>query len=170
MVKIVLALLIALHASSSILVPSTTVEPKHFSGLWYEIARTYNDFEKNCVAATVEYTLKTSNQYDVTNRCFDTKIGGDLIVYNGTAKTLIPNSASKLKLTYFWVFSREYHLIHWDESYAVMASPDLQNLWIMSRTPQMPKPILDGILKKLSSTIDTKKLIFTPQDPKGKYQ
>lgn len=144
--------------------------PKEFSGLWYEIARTPNDFEKKCVAATVEYTLTSSNEYEVTNRCFDTKIGGDLIVYNGKGKTLQPNSASKLKLTYFWVFSREYHLIHWDQAYAVMASSDFQNLWIMSRTPQMPKATLDGIVKKLSTSIDIKRLIFTPQDPKGKYQ
>jgi len=153
---------------STITAPMVT--PQAFSGLWYEIARTYNDYEKNCVAATVEYTLTQDNRYDVTNRCFDKKIGADLIVYNGTGKTLIPNSASKLKLTYFWVFSREYHIVHWDETYAVMASPDFNNLWIMSRSPQMPKNKLDAILSKLSSVMDTKKLIFTPQDAKGRYQ
>ncbi len=168
--KSILILLLALGSWASALPTVTNVDPKSFSGLWYEIARTYNDYEKNCVAATVEYTLKSSNQYDVTNRCFDTKIGGDLIVYNGSGKTLQPNSASKLKLTYFWVFSREYHIIHWDETYAVMASPDYQNLWIMSRNPQIPKNKLDVILTKLSQVMDTKKLIFTPQDTKGRYQ
>lgn len=146
------------------------VTPKEFSGLWYEIARTYNDFEKNCVAATVEYRLVKKDRFDVTNRCFDSKIGGELIVYNGTAQPIIPNSASKLKLTYFWVFSREYHLIHWDDAYAVMASPDYANLWIMSRTPTIPKSKLDPILKKLSALMDTRTLIYTPQDKQGRYQ
>lgn len=168
--KSILILLLALASWASTLPAVATVEPKSFSGLWYEIARTYNDYEKNCVAATVEYKLKQHDAYDVTNRCFDKKIGADLIVYNGTGKTLTPNSASKLKLTYFWVFSREYHIVHWDETYAVMASPDFNNLWIMSRTPQMPKNKLDAILTKLSQVMDTKKLIFTPQDPKGRYQ
>jgi hypothetical protein len=40
----------------------------------------------------------------------------------------------------------------------------------MSRTPQMPQNKLDTILTKLSSVMDTKKLIFTPQDAKGRYQ
>jgi apolipoprotein D and lipocalin family protein len=168
--KSIVFLVLSLCSWASTLPAAAPVQPKAFSGLWYEIARTYNDYEKNCVAATVEYTLKQDDSYDVTNRCFDKKIGADLIVYNGTGKTLIPNSASKLKLTYFWVFSREYHIVHWDESYAVMASPDLNQLWIMSRTPQIPKNKLDGILTKLSSVMDTKKLIFTPQDPKGRYQ
>lgn len=168
--KSIAILLLALYSWASALPAVATVEPKAFSGLWYEIARTYNDYEKNCVAATVEYKLKQNDGYDVTNRCFDKKIGADLIVYNGTGKTLIPNSAAKLKLTYFWVFSREYHIVHWDETYAVMASPDFNNLWIMSRTPGIPKNKLDAILTKLSLVMDTKKLIFTPQDAKGRYQ
>lgn len=146
------------------------VSPKSFSGLWYEIARTYNEYEKNCVAATVQYDLKTPNTYEVTNRCFDGKIGGDLIVYNGTGKTIQPSSAAKLTLTYFWVFTREYHIVHWDEAYAVMASPDFQNIWIMSRTPQMPKAALDLILQKLSSVMEIQKLIYTPQDKQGRYK
>lgn len=149
-----------------------SLSPKEFSGLWYEIARTYNDYEKNCVAATVQYDLIDRNRFDVTNRCFDRVIGGDLIVYEGSAKTLENESASKLKLTYFWVFTREYHIVHMDESkvYAVMASPDMQNLWIMSRTPQMPQAKLQAILEKLSSAMNIKRLIFTPQDSKGRYK
>lgn len=165
--RIILVLLFSIASWGNSL-PS--VNPKQFSGLWYEIARTYNEYEKKCVASTVEYTLKSTDNYDVTNRCFDSVIGGDLIVYNGKGKTLQPNSASKLELTYFWVFSRQYNLVHWEEQYAIMASPDYQNVWIMSRTPQMPKPKLDELLKKLSLSMNTQKLIFTPQDSKGRYQ
>jgi apolipoprotein D and lipocalin family protein len=168
--KSIVFLVLSLCSWASALPAVATVEPKAFSGLWYEIARTYNYYEKNCVAATVEYTLTQDNRYDVTNRCFDKNIGAELIVYNGTAKMLTPNSASKLKLTYFLVFSSEYHIVHWDESYAVMASPDFNDLWIMSRSHRMPKNKLDAILTKLSTVMDTKKLIFTPQDDKGRYQ
>ncbi len=146
------------------------VSPKAFSGLWYEIARTYNDFEKNCVAATVQYDLSGENSFEVTNRCFEKKIGGDLIIYEGSAKTLRKNSAAKLTLTYFWIFTQEYHIVHWDEAYAVMASPDFQHVWIMSRTPQMPKAALELILQKLSSVMKIEKFIYTPQDKQGRYQ
>lgn len=170
MMKIVILLLCSLTLWSSTTPALPFVSTKSFSGLWYEIARTYNDYEKNCVAATVEYTLVNSNKYDVTNRCFENVIGGELIVYRGSGKTFENNLASKLKLTYFWVFSREYHIIHWEENYAVMSSPDYQNLWIMSRTPSMPKAKLQAILAKLNPLMDIKHLIFTPQDPKGRYQ
>lgn len=162
----------ALFFSLSLTATANAVEPKKFAGLWYEIARTYNDYEKNCVAATVEYRLVGNDTFDVTNRCFDKQIGGDLITYNGTAKTLQSGSADRLKITYFWVFSREYNLIEHDKNgeYAVMASADYQQLWIMSRTPTLKKEQLTPLLSKLASRIDTGKLIFTPQDPKGRYQ
>lgn len=163
-------LILLLFFSFSAFASLPNVSPKEFSGLWYEIARTYNDYEKNCVAATVEYTLVSSSEYDVTNRCFDSKIGGELIVYNGTGKTLLPNSASKLKLTYFWIFSREYHLFYYDNDHAVMASPDYENVWIMSRTPKLDKEKLSAIVKKLSLKMDTKRLIYTPQDAQGRYK
>lgn len=153
---------LSLHASAP--------TPKEFSGLWYEIARTPNDYEKNCVAASVEYTLTSTDKYEVTNRCFDTKIGGDLIIYNGIGKTLLPGSAAKLRLTYFWVFSRDYHLYHYDNDYAVMASDDFENVWIMSRTPHLSKEKLSVALKKLASAMDTKRLIYTPQDANGRYK
>lgn len=170
--KIVLILLITLFTYGSTLSPVPHVDLQKFSGLWFEIARTYNDYEKNCVAATVEYTLTKNKQYEVTNRCFDRVIGGDLIVYKGSAKALLANNLSKLKMTYFWVFSREYYVVYLDEGYshAVIVDPDMQQVWIMSRTPTLSKPKLDRVLTLLTNAMDTKRLIFTPQDKQGRYQ
>ncbi|MFA6492465.1 MAG: lipocalin family protein [Candidatus Babeliales bacterium] len=170
--KIVFMLLIALFTSASTLPPVSHVDPQKFSGLWFEVARTYNDFEKNCVAATVEYTLTKDKQYEVTNRCFDRVIGGDLITYKGTAAALLSNNVSKLKMTYFWVFSRDYYVVYLDESYshAVIVDPDMKQVWIMSRTPILSKPKLDRVLTLLTNAMDTKRLIFTPQDKQGRYQ
>lgn len=166
--KIYLSIFVLLVSFSS----ADSITPKEFSGLWYEIARTENPYEKNCVAATVEYRLTSNDGFDVTNRCFDGKLGGDLIVYNGSAKTLEKNSAKRLKLTYFWLFSQQYELIHLDPSkrYAIMASDDFKYIWIMSRTPIIPKPALDKALQKLASRLDLNKLIYTPQDKQGRYQ
>lgn len=59
--KIILVLLFSIASWGNSL-PS--VNPKQFSGLWYEIARTYNEYEKKCVASTVEYTLKSTDNMD----------------------------------------------------------------------------------------------------------
>ena len=145
------------------------VDAKKFSGLWYEIARTYNSFEKNCVASTVEYILKEPLSYEIKYKCFDTYIGGKTIQYNGKAKPSNENIMSKIDITYFWVFTKEYRIIHLEKDYssAVLVDEDMEYVWIMNRTPFMDKKKLDSILLSLEKHMDLSKLIYTPHDSKG---
>lgn len=152
--------------------PVPHVDIKKFSGLWYEVARTYNDYEKDCVAATVEYDLQKNNTYKIFNRCFRHIIGGDLIKYSGTAKPTNGNSMSKIDMTYYYFFTSEYRVIHLEDDYsaAVVADKEMEQVWIMSRVPQMPEQKLKNILGKLDKSMDLKRLIYTPQDEKGRYK
>jgi apolipoprotein D and lipocalin family protein len=149
------------------------VSPKKFSGLWYEIARTYNSYQEKCVASSVEYILRDEREYDVLNRCFDTKIGGELIKYKGTAQPTYANAnMSVIDMTYFWVFTKTYEVYYLDEDYssAVVADSNLEQVWIMSRTPKIEEQKLQKILALLQDKMDLKKLIYTPQDEKGRYK
>ena len=148
------------------------VDVKEFSGLWYEVARTYNYYEKDCVAATVEYDLQEDNTYNVYNRCFRHVIGGDLIEYKGRAKPAEGNSMSKIDMTYFYIFTRQYRVIHLEDDYsaAVVSDKDMKQVWVMSRQPKLPKRKLNEILAKLEENMDLERLIFTPQDNKGRYK
>ena len=152
--------------------PVPYVDDEKFSGLWYEIARTYNSYEKDCVAASVEYTKTDSLEYIVNNRCFDTTMDGDLIEYNGTAESLDEKGVSKIALTYFWIFTSEYKIVYLSDDYssAVMVDEQMEHVWIMNRTPFMQKEKLDTIVSFLSQYMDTKKLIYTPQDKEGRYK
>ena len=152
--------------------PVPHVDIKKFSGLWYEIARTYNKYEKDCVAATVEYDLQEDNTYKIYNRCFKNEIGGDLIEYKGTAEPTSGNSMSKIDMTYFYFFTSEYRVIHLENDYsaAVVADKDMKQVWIMSRDPKLSKRKFDKILAKLEKNMDLKRLIYTPQDEKGRYK
>ena len=148
----------------------TYVDTQKFSGLWYEIARTYNNYEKECVAASVEYTLD-KDAYDVHNRCFKESIGAKLIEYKGTAKAINGKDMSALKMTYFWIFSKKYRVVYLNAyKTAVLSDEDFKNLWIMSRTPKMDKAELAMILENLKSKMDTQKLIFTTQEEQGRYR
>lgn len=147
------------------------VDPKNFGGLWYEIARTYNSFEEGCVAATVEYKLVEPFKYKVKNRCFKEKIDGELITYNGTAKSIDGKTMSEIQKTYFWIFSKDYRVIYLDDyKTAVMVDEDMENIWIMNREPFLESKKLDSIVSMLSAYMDTSKLIYTPQDKNGKYK
>ncbi len=157
---------------SSAPLPVPHIDVKAFSGLWYEVARTHNSYQKNCVASSVEYKLQKDSTYKVFNRCFENIIGGDLIEYKGTAEPKNGNSMSKIDMTYFYIFTREYRVIYLEKDYSatVVADEKMDKVWVMSRKPELPKRKLNKILAKLEKNMDIKRLIFTPQDKKGRYK
>lgn len=152
--------------------PVAHVDVKEFSGLWYEVARTHNRYQKNCVASSVEYELQKDDTYKVYNRCFENVIGGDLIEYEGTAEPANANTMSKIDMTYYYIFTRRYHVIHLEKDYSatVVADKNMEQVWVMSRKPQLQKSKLNKILAKLEKAMDIKRLIYTSQDKKGRYK
>ena len=149
------------------------VSAQKFSGLWYEIARTYNSFQDKCVGSSVEYILNEQNEYEVYNRCFDTKIGGKLIEFNGSAEGVQEKeNVAKLDMTYFWIFTKRYEIYYLEEDYsaALVADKELDQLWIMSRTPRIDEKKLQNILALLEGKMDLQRLIYTPQDTQGRYK
>jgi apolipoprotein D and lipocalin family protein len=159
-----------LFASAPMPVPHVNIEK--FSGLWYEIARTPNSYQKKCVASSVEYRLRKDNTYKVYNRCFENVIGGKLIEYKGTAKSSSGNSMSKIDMTYYLVFTKQYRVIHLEKDYsaAVVADEKMEQVWVMSRNPKLQNKKLSKILAKLGRNMNLKRLIYTPQDKQGRYK
>lgn len=153
-------------------IPVPHVDIKKFSGLWYEMARTYNSYQKECVASSVEYKLQEDNTYNVYNRCFEKVIGGELIEYSGKAKPANGDSMSKIDMTYYYIFTQEYRVIHLEKDYsaAVVADKEMDKVWVMSRTPKLQKKTFKRILAKLEKKMDIERLIYTPQDKKGRYK
>lgn len=171
-VRFILPLIVAMSLFATAPAPVNHVDPERFSGLWYEIARTYNRYEKGCVAATVEYTLETPDGYRVNNRCFDTVIGGDLIEYEGSAEPAEGDSMARIEMTYFWIFTQQYRVIYLDRAYslAVVCDEAMEQVWIMHRRPQIEKARLAPVLGLLENHMDLERLIWTPQDPQGRYR
>ncbi len=149
------------------------VDVQKFSGLWYEIARTYNDYQERCVASSVEYILKNQKEYEIHNRCFDTHIGGRLIEYKGSAESSNDDTnMSKIDMTYFWIFTKRYEVFFLEEDYssAVVADRKLEQLWILSRSPTIDENALQKIHAVLENVMDLKRLIYTSQDALGRYK
>lgn len=170
MKSILLILIIFSSTFATISFDVNTFDKKKFSGLWYEIARTYNSFQENCVASSVEYILK-DDSYEVFNRCFENELDGKLIQYNGNAKISQPENNIDLDMTYFYLFTSSYKIIYLNNyETAIITNDDYSNLWIMSRVPSINKSELAIILKDLADKMDTSKLIFTKLDPKGRYK
>jgi apolipoprotein D and lipocalin family protein len=140
-----------------------SVDQDRFKGLWYEIARTYNSFEKDCLNPKVEYTLVKENAYKVRNSCQNKNNIEDMIVFNGKAAISFDDNASTMDITYFWILTKKYLVINIDSEYksAIIADETMKNVWIMNREPIMSQSKLKEKTDFLSMYMDSTKLIFS---------
>jgi apolipoprotein D and lipocalin family protein len=112
------------------------VDLKRYLGLWYEIGRYPNSFQKGCLGSTALYTARPDGEIDVLNSCRD-KQNGSLREAKGRAWVADKASNARLKVTFFWPFRGDYWI------------PNRKYLWILSRTPEMNPEILAKILKNV---------------------
>jgi len=147
------------------------VDLSRYLGKWYEIASFPMFFQRNCLGdTTAEYALRPDGAVAVTNRC-RTASGFDQADGNAT---VVPGSGNaQLKVSFFWPFRANYWIIGLDESYrwAVVGNPNRKYLWILSRTPQLPKDQLDAALKTATAQgFDLAQLRYTSQRAAAKSE
>jgi apolipoprotein D and lipocalin family protein len=138
--------------------PPTTVEHvelERYVGLWHEIARIPNSFQKSCRwGVTAEYALRTDGRIDVINRCH--KSDGKLEQARGVARIEDRRSNARLKVSFFSIFGwrpvwGDYWIIGLDDGYryAIVGTPNRKYGWILSRDPQLDDAVLDTVFVKL---------------------
>lgn len=141
-----------------------TVNLQRYIGKWYEIGAFPMFFQRQCIGnTTAEYALKSSEEIQVTNRC-RTSSGYDEAIGNAS----IPDSTQpgKLKVSFFWPFRSDYWILGLDSEYrwAVVGNPNRKYLWILSRTPALPAPLLSAALDAaLAQGYDLSMLRYTDQ-------
>ena len=143
-----------LHATEPQVVES--VDLGRYTGLWFEIARLPNRFQKQCTAGTTaRYTLMEDGQIRVVNSCY--KADGSKGSVTGLAKVVDAESNAKLQVSllrflgkqWFW---GDYWIIGLDDDYkwAVVGHPERKYGWILSRTPE----ISDSLRQNINSLLD----------------
>lgn len=127
------------------------VELSRYVGLWYEVAKIPNKFQKKCArGTTAEYTLREDGRITVLNRCF--KENGSLNEAKGLAKIVDPVTNAKLEVSFvsflgwrpFW---GDYWILGLDEDYrwVIVGTPDRKYGWVLARTPQLAEETLEEI-------------------------
>ena len=155
---------IVVHAQSLVTVPR--VELDQYVGKWYEIASYPQRFQKGCRGTTATYTLSDKGYLIVENRCNRDSMDGKASYIKGKAFVEKGSGNAKLKVQFFWPFRGKYWIIDLaaDYSYAVVGHPNRKYLWILSRSPQLPSGVYEGILARLKANgFDTTKLQETEQ-------
>jgi len=129
----------------------STVDLERYEGLWYEIAKIPNRFQKQCVrGTTAEYILREDGRVTVVNQCI--KEDGKSDKAEGIAKIEDPASNAKLKVSFvsflgwrpFW---GDYWVIGLDDDYqwAIVGTPDRKYGWVLARTPELDAETMEAI-------------------------
>lgn len=143
------------------------VDIQKYLGLWYEIARYPHSFEQNLVGVSAEYSLAGDGKIKVVNTGYKGGINGEKSVAIGKAKIPNPSDASKLKVSFFWIFYADYFILDLDTvdyQWSIVGSSSKKYLWILSRQPKISTELYDTIIKKITNLgYDSKKLIIVEQ-------
>ncbi len=112
------------------------VDLHRYVGLWYEIDRYPNSFQKGCQGSTAMYTVRPDGKIDVINSCRDEQ-DGRLREAKGRAWVVDKTSNARLKVSFFWPFLGDYWIIDLglEYEYAVVGTPNRQYLWILNPHP-----------------------------------
>ena len=135
----------------------TAVDLERYAGLWYEVAKIPNRFQKQCArGTTAEYTLREDGRISVVNRCF--KNDGSLDDANGVAKVIDTSTNAKLEVSFvsflgwrpFW---GDYWVIGLDENYewVVVGTPDRKYGWVLARTPTLDESTMQEVRRILTT-------------------
>ncbi len=154
---ILLIVTVAMNIFSQQDTPKTVkyVDIKKYAGLWYEIAKIPNRFQKQCVKGTTAlYELKENGEIRVINSCYDKD--NELDKTEGVARIVDNKSNAKLEVSFFSILGwrpiwGDYWIIGLDENYqwAIVGTPSRKYGWILSRTSKLDETTMNKIFEIL---------------------
>lgn len=155
-------------ASDVEITPIQNFEVEKYEGLWFEIARYENRFEKGLENVTAQYQALENGRISVINRGFSSD-DNEWTQANGKAYFPKERNVGYLKVTFFWPFYGKYVVLHVDEAYQyaiVSGGEDL--LWLLARQPVIEEKRLNHLLTKIQQFgFDTDKLKWVIHDKKN---
>lgn len=135
-----------------------SLDVPRYMGTWYEIAKYPAWFQRKCVSSTsAQYSLQADGHLQVTNRC--KMANGEWNEAVGLARQIGGPASAQLKvrfapewLSFIPMVWGDYWVIALDPQYqwSIVSEPSRQYLWILSRTPNMPRPTYEQLLQKLT--------------------
>lgn len=143
-------------------------ELDRYLGQWYEIARLDHSFERGLSHVTASYTKSEDGGITVINRGYDMQTG-QWHEAEGKAYRLGEPGKGRLKVSFFGPFYGGYNILmldHRDYSYAMVAGPDRDFLWLLAREPQLAESTLKRLVEEAERLgFDTEKLIYVDHSP-----
>ncbi|WP_444943282.1 lipocalin family protein [Microbulbifer sp. ZKSA006] len=146
--------------------PVQDFQLQRYLGRWYEIARLDHSFERGLTRVTADYSLSPDGSVAVINSGYS-KARDAWQIAKGRAEFVGPRDIGHLKVSFLGPFYSSYIVIALsdDYQYAMVSGYDKSYLWILSRTPTMPKGVLAQFLDKAKALgYPVEQLIFPQQE------
>lgn len=150
--------------------PVSFVDLNQYQGLWNEIYRYPNRFERGCGSVTAEYTIRSNGSVRVVNTCV--KENGSVNKSQGTAFVVDRESNATLKVSFvpffqrFGLFAGDYNILYIDSDYqyVMVGSRDRNFLWFLARAEELSDETLSFLrMQAISQGYDPNKMIKTPK-------
>jgi apolipoprotein D and lipocalin family protein len=135
--------------------PAKPVSLERYLGVWYEIGRYDNVFERDLDGVTAEYRLRSDGQIQVVNTG---RLGGPTgraKVAEGRAKVISGSDGAKLKVSFLGpFFLGDYWVLDHAEDYgwSIVGEPSGRYLWLLSRVPK-PAPATRAAIHARARTL-----------------
>ncbi len=148
------------------------VEVKDLLGSWYELAHLPNAFQKaDWVGAQERYDLEADGSIAVTYTYHEQRFDAP----PKQMKAKMWRNASDaptghFKYQLFWPLQADYLIIDigTQKEFFVVGYPDRSMFWILSRLPELPADVYQGILDRATERgYDLSRLIRVPQPPES---
>jgi apolipoprotein D and lipocalin family protein len=139
---------------------TASIETARYLGHWYEAARLPNRFERDCVSATADYSLRDDGDVRVLNTCQRENQGPRTA--EGHARVV---GEGKLKVSFFGPFWGDYWVLDRAPDYAwsIVGEPRGRYLWVLTRTEAVTPAQRADFERRLTALgYDVSKLVWRP--------
>lgn len=163
---VALVVLAVIYVATRKGVDRTTVREfdlERYMGTWYEIARYDTRYESGLDHVRARYELQPGGWVSVVNSGTDVRTG-ERSERRGKARTT--RTPGRLRVSFFGPFYSDYNVLEVADNYAwaLVGSRSANYLWILSRTPALPVPMLNRILRlAMHRGYDIDKLLYVDQ-------
>lgn len=144
------------------------VDLDRYYGVWYEVARLPNRFQKMCVSDTRATYRPDGEHVSVLNQC--RTADGTLEQATGIAKGVEGSGGAKLRVSFFRPFYGDYWILDLDPEYrwVLVGEPGREYAWVLARHPGLDAATFDAILAKAAALgFDRQKFVKTPHTGAG---
>ncbi|WP_165183982.1 lipocalin family protein [Caulobacter soli] len=147
--------------------PSKPIAASFYTGKWYEIARTPNAGQRDCEAPTTEFTGKGADGFAVHQVCRKGSAGGAAKAFDTTGKIIGGSQNTRFTMSFLGGLKKqEYWVLDCadDHSWAIMATPGGNYVWLLSRKAVMDPAAKAQALERVKA-LGYAKLEYPQQPP-----